>query len=76
MNNRHKCEWFEALSVDSYFMCLIMLMANRRCRVELCCVCCAICLLACECIGFGSTKTFDGNGEGQLRSPCAMDREW
>lgn len=43
-------------------ICLIMLMANRSCRVVLCMSCNMS--LACESEGVGYVKMVDGNGEG------------
>jgi hypothetical protein len=34
MNDWHMCERFEAFPVESFYMCLIRLMASRRCCVE------------------------------------------
>ena len=44
-------------------------------HVKLCHVYCATCFLTCECVGVGHAKTVDGDGEGQVRSSCMMDRE-
>ena len=60
-------EWHRSSRLTSlviFQMCLIMLMANGMCHVELCRVCCAACLLACDCAGVGCAKTVDDNGEG------------
>lgn len=53
-------------------MCLIMQMADRRCRVCIKYVR-ATCLLTCKCVGVGCAKIVDGNREGQVQSPYAMD---
>jgi len=36
-------------------------------------VCCATCLLTCECASVGCAKTVSGNGEGQVWSMCAIE---
>jgi hypothetical protein len=36
---------------------------------------CATCLLACGRVGVKCVMTVNNNGEGQVRSPCAMDQE-
>ena len=36
---------------------------------------CAICIMACGCVGIEHIMTVDGNGEGQARSSCTMDWE-
>ena len=36
--------------------------------LSVCHVCCATCLLACECAAVGCAKMVDGNGEGQVSS--------